>query len=342
MIKPTVPNPKVKGIEPEKKEDEPTPGTAATGSPKAPGSSSIMGTSKPSKPILGPSAIKYPNPKMNTPMGAKRTALMGMLSQLASSSTVKSMIKDAIMKNLEKTLKEGSSKKIISENIKTEMEAGKPQKQAIAIAMNVAGKTKKSEDEDKKEDDDEESPDITEEDLMPEDKEVKKSNIDELASKLYKKDLSEPVAKSDLIAGKQIDDMFKGWFTEQPENMATTKRGSKIVGYSSSGKPRLLSSFVNNAPKVSERAQQATNQAMNVHKYTKDDRIVRDSHFNAMKIHLSAAFHQHLAGNKEAAHTHMEQATKHKDAIGEGKVIGKNKWNERFADTANYVGYDKE
>ena len=35
------------------------------------------------------------------------------------------------------------SKKGISENIRREMEAGKPQKQAIAIAFSVAGKSKK-------------------------------------------------------------------------------------------------------------------------------------------------------------------------------------------------------
>jgi len=37
-------------------------------------------------------------------------------------------------------LREGSSNKTISENIRTEMHAGKPQKQAIAIAMSQAGR----------------------------------------------------------------------------------------------------------------------------------------------------------------------------------------------------------
>ena len=40
-------------------------------------------------------------------------------------------------------LKKGKSAKTVSQNIKTEIKAGKPQRQAIAIALNVAGKAKR-------------------------------------------------------------------------------------------------------------------------------------------------------------------------------------------------------
>jgi len=40
-------------------------------------------------------------------------------------------------------LKRGSSKKTISYNIRREMHAGKPQKQAVAIAMRKAGKARR-------------------------------------------------------------------------------------------------------------------------------------------------------------------------------------------------------
>lgn len=40
-------------------------------------------------------------------------------------------------------LEKGSSKKVIGDNIATEIKAGKPRNQAIAIAFSVAGKSKK-------------------------------------------------------------------------------------------------------------------------------------------------------------------------------------------------------
>lgn len=40
-------------------------------------------------------------------------------------------------------LKKSKSKKAVGQNIKTEMKAGKPQKQAIAIALNTQREAKK-------------------------------------------------------------------------------------------------------------------------------------------------------------------------------------------------------
>lgn len=40
-------------------------------------------------------------------------------------------------------LKKGSSKKVIKENIRTEIDAGKPQKQAVAIALSKAAEHRK-------------------------------------------------------------------------------------------------------------------------------------------------------------------------------------------------------
>lgn len=53
------------------------------------------------------------------------------------------MLTPPLTQELKMPLQKGKSKQAISNNIRTEMHERKPQKQAIAIAMSVAGKSKK-------------------------------------------------------------------------------------------------------------------------------------------------------------------------------------------------------
>lgn len=56
-----------------------------------------------------------------------------------NSKTVRTIIKEKQV-----PLKKSASKKAVGKNIETEMKAGKPQKQAVAIALNVQREAKKA------------------------------------------------------------------------------------------------------------------------------------------------------------------------------------------------------
>lgn len=55
----------------------------------------------------------------------------------------KPALKKATTRSKTMPLKKSASKKAVSSNIKTEIKAGKPQKQAVAIALNVQREAKK-------------------------------------------------------------------------------------------------------------------------------------------------------------------------------------------------------
>lgn len=76
-------------------------------------------------------------------------------------------------------LKSGSSDEVVSENIRTEMKAGKPQKQAIAIALDKANKSNKNTFDNAEGKDHDKDGDVDSEDWkMARDKAIKEATAD--------------------------------------------------------------------------------------------------------------------------------------------------------------------
>jgi len=73
----------------------------------------------------------------------KRESFVKKLKELVEKVENDKKLLDKFKKGDIMPLKKGKSKKVVSDNIRTEMAAGRPQKQAVAIALSKAGKSRK-------------------------------------------------------------------------------------------------------------------------------------------------------------------------------------------------------